>query len=423
MVKNVVNIGLLGLGTVGIGVVKVTEKLDNLNISKIAVRNISKARDVNFNDKLTVDAYQIINDPSISIIVEVIGGVEPAFEYITNSIKNGKHIVTANKELIAKKGAEIFALADKHNVRVLYEASVGGGIPLVMPLKQSLAANKVGSIAGILNGTTNYILTKMELEKAEFFYVLAEAQRLGYAEADPTSDVEGHDAAYKLSILASIAYEQKIDVSKIYCEGISKVSPVDINYAQELGYKIKLIAMAKDVGNNMLDVRVHPSLVSIDHPLASISGVTNALTVNGDAVGEVNFSGPGAGQLPTASAVVGDVLALVSDIKNVDNILPSMKSHYDHSANILPMDDTTSSFYVRVHAKDMPGVIGSMGTACGNHGVSLSGVIQKDMLDNGSAVIILLTHEVKESAMRAAIEDISKQISTDNVANIIRVFK
>lgn len=423
MVKNIVNIGLLGLGTVGMGVVKVIKNLDNVNISKIAVRNISKVREVDLGDKLTVDALDVINDPNISIIVEVIGGVDPAFDYISASIKNGKHIVTANKELIAKKGAEIFELAEKHKVRVLYEGSVGGGIPLIMPLKQSLAANKVNSIAGILNGTTNYILTKMEQEKTEFQEVLEEAQRLGYAEADPTSDVEGHDAAYKLSILASIAYEQKIDVNKIYCEGISKVSPVDIDYALELGYKIKLIAMAKEVDDNRIDVRVHPALVSINHPLASINGVTNALTVNGDAVGEVNFSGPGAGQLPTASAVVGDVLALVSDINNVNNILPSMKSHYDHSANILPMDDTLSSFYVRIHAKDVPGVIGSMGTACGNHGVSLSGVIQKDMLEGGAARIILLTHEVKESDMRAAIEDISKQHSTDIVANIIRVFK
>ncbi|MGD9579804.1 MAG: homoserine dehydrogenase, partial [Vampirovibrionia bacterium] len=256
-----------------------------------------------------------------------------------------------------------------------------------------------------------------------FLDVLAEAQQLGYAEADPTSDVEGFDAAYKLSILASMAYAQKIDVNKIYCEGISKISPVDIDYALELGYKIKLIAMAKEVDNGMIDVRVHPSLVSITHPLASINGVTNALTVNGDAVGEVNFSGPGAGQLPTASAVVGDIIAIVNDINNVDNILPSMKSHYDNNASILPMDDTTSSFYVRIHAKDIPGVIGSMGTACGNHGVSLSGVIQKDIVEGDVARIILLTHEVKESAMRAAIKDISEHLSTDIVANIIRVFK
>lgn len=423
MPDNIINVGILGLGTVGTGVVKVLSNQEKIKIKKIAEKDLNKKRDINVDGLLTADAMEVIQDPEISIIIEVIGGTSPAFDFVTAAIKSGKHVVTANKELLAKRGTEIFQLATKHNVTVLYEASVGGGIPIIMPVKQSLAANKVQSIAGILNGTTNYILTKMEQDKLEFADVLAEAQALGYAEADPTSDIEGHDAAYKIAILASISFGQRIDIAKIYCEGISKISPVDIAYASELGYKIKLIAMAKLTESKKLDVRVHPALVSKTHPLASINGVTNALSVYGDAVGEVNFSGPGAGQMPTASAVVGDILAIAREMNKTDNVLPSMRCNHTNEADIMPIEDTVSSFYVRFNSMDKPGVIGHMGQACGNHGVSLSGVIQKDMLDGGCARIILLTHEVKESSMQAAIKEISQHYSTKEIANVIRVFK
>lgn len=421
MANKVVNIGILGLGTVGTGVFKVVQNISSLNIKKIADLDINKERDIDAKSLMTTDYMEIINDDEIKIVVEVMGGVEHAFKAITSAIKKGKHVVTANKELIAKKGAEIFQLAEENNVVVLYEASVGGGIPIIMPLKQSLAANKILSIAGILNGTTNYILTKMAVEKAEFADVLKEAQQLGYAEADPTSDIEAYDSAYKISILSSIAFESKVDVTKVYREGISKISTIDIDYASELGYNIKLIALSKPVQHNLIDVRVHPTLVSKQHTLANINGVTNAISVLGDAVNEVNFSGPGAGQLPTASAIVGDILAITSEMDSTKNILPSMKSSYSKDAELLPISETINSYYVRIHAFDKPGVIGALGSACGKHGISLQGVIQKDIIDGDIARIILITHEVKESQMQAAIADIASQESTKSIENVIRV--
>lgn len=418
-----INIGLLGLGTVGTGVYKILKDHPAINFKKIAEKNLSASRDISIpTEILTSDVMDVVNDPDISIIIELIGGISPAFEAITTAIKSGKHVATANKELIAKRGPEIFDLASKHNVSVLYEASVGGGIPIIMPMKQSLAANKILSVAGILNGTTNYILSKMEEEKTEFASVLKDAQKLGYAEADPTSDVEGYDAAYKIAILASIAFGVRIDVNKIYREGISKISTIDIEYAEELGYKIKLIAMAKITDTDKLDIRVHPMLVPKNHPLASINGVTNAISVCGDAVGNVNFSGPGAGQMAAASAVVGDVLSILNEMDYTSNILPSMRCKHTSEGNVVPVEETINSYYVRFHSVDKPGVIGNMGNACGKHGVSLSGVIQKDMLEDGCAIIILLTHQVKESAMQAALKEIEQQDTTKLIANVMRVF-
>jgi len=318
-----VSIGLLGLGTVGSGVVKVLNKFENIEIKKIAVKNLDKTRNIeNLNPEiLTTNPETIANDPDIQSVVEVIGGISPALELITKAIENGKHIVTANKELIAKHGKVLFNLAKKHNVVILYEAAVAGGIPIVMPIVQSLAGNKISKIAGILNGTTNYILTKMEEEGSSFEQVLKEAQDLGYAEADPAGDVQGHDAAYKVAILASIAFNKRININDIYKEGISNISPEDIKHANNFGYKIKLIALAQDVGE-ALDVRVHPMLVPKKHPLASINDVLNAVVVEGDAVGRVMFSGPGAGEFPTASSVAGDVLSLAGEIDKTGCPLP-----------------------------------------------------------------------------------------------------
>lgn len=423
MSDKIIKVGLLGLGTVGGGVFKILEKFPNIKITKIAAKNIDKNKELKVKDILTENVMNVASDPEISIMIEVIGGVEPAFEAITTAIKSGKHVVTANKELIAKKGSEIFDLANKHNVSFLYEASVAGGIPIIMAMKQSLAANKIKSVAGILNGTTNYILTKMESEKAEFKDVLYEAQKLGYAEADPTSDIDGHDAAYKISILASIAFNYCSNINKIYREGIRNISTTDINYASELGYRIKLIAMANLIDNNKIDVRVHPTLVPKLHPLASINGVTNAVSVCGDAVGEVNFSGPGAGEMPTASSVAGDVLAIVKSINETSKVLPSMRTNYSTDGNMVSIDETINSYYIHILSFDKPGVIGSLGYICGKHGVSLLSVIQKDLLEGNVARIILLTHQVKESAMQAALKEIAEHESTKAVINVIRVFK
>lgn len=422
MKEKIVKVGILGLGTVGTGVIKIIKKHSNIKIVKVAVRDINKKRDVDLPlDILTTDVMNVVNNPEIDVLIEVIGGIDIAYNAIIVAIKSGKHIVTANKELISKKGSEIFDLAKQYNVSVLYEASVAGGIPIIMPIKQSLAANEIEKVAGILNGTTNYILSKMESEKAEFKDVLAEAQELGYAEADPTDDVDGNDAAYKLSIISSLAFGKKVDISKIYRKGIREISTVDIDYALELGYKIKLIAIGRLVDDGRLDLRVHPTLVPINHPLASINGVTNAISVLGDAVGEVNFSGPGAGEMPTASSVVADLLSIVREINKTDNVLPSMRCNHTEEADILPIEETVNSYYVRLNSKDTPGVIGKIGNACGKYGVSLAGVIQKDYLDGDIARIILLTHEVKESAILSALKEIEQQSATQCIANVIRV--
>ncbi|MEI8389278.1 MAG: homoserine dehydrogenase [bacterium] len=416
-------IGLLGLGTVGSGVVKVLSKFENIEIKKIAVKNLNKARTVkNLNPEiLTDDPASIINDPEIKIVVEVIGGISPALELITQAIQNGKHIITANKELIAKHGKILFELAKKHNVVILYEAAVAGGIPIVMPIVQSLAGNKISKIAGILNGTTNYILTKMEEEGRDFQQVLKEAQTLGYAEADPTGDVEGYDAAYKIAILSSIAFNKRIDINEIYKEGINNISPEDIKHANEFGYKIKLIAMAQSDGD-ALDIRVHPMLVPKKHPLANINDVLNAIVVEGDAVGRVMFSGPGAGEFPTASSVAGDVLSIAGEIEKTGCPLPIMRcKHDDTNAKILDINETKNKYYINVQTENFPGVIGELGTICGKHGINLHGIIQQGVVKDNTASIVLLTESACEKDIRAAVKEISEKPTVKAVKNLIRV--
>ena len=301
-------LGLIGLGTVGCGVYKTVEELDNVEIVKVAVKNINKQRPVEVpTDMLTDNPYEVVNDPNIDVVVELIGGVTPAFDYISKAIENGKHIVTANKELLAKKGEELFNLAEKYNRVVLYEAAIAGGIPIIMPIKTILAGNKINKIQAILNGTTNYILTKMDVDGASYEDVLKEAQQLGYAETDPTGDVEGFDAAYKITTLATIAFKKRIKIENVYREGITKIRKEDMAQANEFGYKIKLIATATIDENDNADVRVHPMLVSKNTMLAHIDYVTNAVAISGHPIGNIVLSGPGAGEFPTASSVVGDI--------------------------------------------------------------------------------------------------------------------
>jgi len=416
-------IGLLGLGTVGGGVVKVLSKFENIEIKKIAVKNLSKTRNIkNLNPEILTDKPEtVINDPEIKIIVEVIGGINPALELITQAIQNGKHIVTANKELIAKHGKVLFELAKKHNVVILYEAAIAGGIPIVMPIVQSLAGNKISKIAGILNGTTNYILTKMEEKGSSFEHVLKEAQELGYAEADPTGDVQGYDAAYKIAILSSIAFNKRININEIFKSGIENISPEDIKNADNFGYKIKLIALAQDCGN-ALDVRVHPMLVPKKHPLASINDVLNAIVVEGDAVGRVMFSGPGAGELPTASSIAGDVLSIAGEIEKTGFPLPIMRcKHDDTNAKILDINETKNKYYINVQTENFPGVIGELGTICGKHGISLYNIIQHGVSEDKTASIVLLTEVSCEKDIQSAVKEISEKPTVKAIKNLIRV--
>lgn len=288
---NKLKIGLIGLGTVGCGVYKTIQNIDNVEIVKIAVKNINKPRSVEVpREMLTDNPYDVVNDPSIDVVVELIGGVEPAYDYISTAIKNGKHIVTANKELLAKKGEELFILSEEYNRVVLYEAAIAGGIPIIMPIKTILAGNKINRIQAILNGTTNYILTKMDVDGASYEDVLKEAQELGYAETDPTGDVEGFDAAYKITTLSTIAFKKRVKIENVYREGITKIRKEDMAKANEFGYKIKLIATATIDENDNADVRVHPMLVSKDSMLAHIDYVTNAVAISGHPIGNIVLS-------------------------------------------------------------------------------------------------------------------------------------
>lgn len=417
-----VKLGLIGLGTVGTGVVKVLKDFDNIEIVKIAVKNINKKRDIeNFDTSLlTTDPYEIVNNPDIDIVVEVIGGIEPAYELLKTAVQNKKHIVTANKELLAKKGQQLFKLANQNNVSILYEAAIAGGIPIIMPIKTTLAGNKINKIEAILNGTTNYILTKMEKEGVSYEEVLAEAQKLGYAETDPTGDVEGYDSAYKIATLATIALNQRVDINKIYREGITKISAKDMQFAKELGYKIKLIALARLTNDNRADVRVHPMLVPIKDCLASINGVTNSVVLEGFPVGRVMFAGPGAGEFPTASSVLGDILAIAGSLGS-NNMLPFMKCNHEINAQQVDIKDTVNRYYISVTAANTPGVIGTIGEICGRHNISLASVLQKGIDKENTAEIVVITEESKENDVNAAISEFNNNKNIIKINNLIRV--
>lgn len=413
-----VRIGIIGLGTVGSGVFKTLQKVDNVEVVKIAVKNINKKRSVNVDSSLLTDnPYDIINDPSIHVVVELVGGVEPTWDYISTALRNGKHIVTANKELLAKKGEELFNLAEECNRVVLYEAAIAGGIPLIMPIKTIMAGNKLNKIQAILNGTTNYILTKMDVDAASYEEVLAEAQKLGYAETNPTGDVEGFDAAYKITTLATIAFKTRVKLENVYREGITKVRREDMVKANELGYKIKLIASASIDENNNADVRVHPMLVSKKTMLAHIDYVTNAVEISGHPIGTVVFSGPGAGEFPTASSVVGDILAIVNEFGKTDYMLPMMRCHHHSLANPIHIDDTINKYYISITAPNAIGVIAKIGTICANKNISLSSIVQKGVSENNTADITVITEKCQEKLIKEVVEELSEC----TVNSIIRV--
>ena len=415
---NKLRIGIIGLGTVGTGVYKTLQGMNNIEIVKVAVKNINKPRAVEVpTTMLTNNPYEVVNDPSVDVVVELIGGVSPAWEYIETAIKNGKHIVTANKELLAKKGEELFNLAEKHNRVVLYEAAIAGGIPIIMPIKTILAGNKIRKIHAILNGTTNYILTKMDVDGASYEDVLKEAQQLGYAETDPTGDVEGFDAAYKITTLATIAFKKRIKIENVYREGITKIRKEDMAKANEFGYKIKLIATATIDENDNADVRVHPMLISKDTTLAHIDYVTNAVAISGHPIGNIVLSGPGAGEFPTASSVVGDILAIAAEFGKTDYMLPMMRCHHHSQAKPVKIEDTFNKYYISITAPNAIGVIAKIGTICANKNISLSSILQKGVSSDNTADITVITELAQEKLIREVVDE----LKDCTVNSIIRV--
>lgn len=411
-------VGIIGLGTVGSGVFKTLQYFrDTIEIVQIATKDPDKNKGVNFSN-ITDDANEIVTNPEIDVVVEVAGGAGVMFELLKTAIRNKKHIVTANKELLAKHGAELMDLANENNVVVLYEAAVAGGIPIINTIKTSLCANEFSRMSGILNGTTNYILTKMEERGASYQEVLKEAQELGYAEADPTGDVEGYDTMYKTAILASIVFHKRIDISKIYREGITKISAQDIKVADELGYKIKLIGLAqREIGG--LDIRVHPMLVSKQNVISSVSNAINAVQILGEPVSEVMLTGPGAGELPTSSSVVGDILAIASEYGYCDKILPMSRCTHTEMARQMDISQTSNSYYMSITAKNAVGTIGLIGTVCGNHKINLSSILQRGVV-NHVANIVVLTENCLESDMQKAIDELNSRDGI-KVENLIRV--
>src|SRR5919198_934271 len=420
-------VGLLGLGTVGSGVARVLiDKRDALErrigrpveICKVLVREPTKQRPVSVSAPMVTEARAVIDDPNVDVIVEVIGGGEPARSFILAAIEQGKHVVTANKEVMAKHGTTILEAAAAKGVSVAYEASVGGGIPLIGPFQLDLAANHIQSLVGIVNGTTNYILTRMTETGAAFADALREAQELGYAEPDPTNDVEGWDAAYKLAILASLAFGTPVMPEQVHREGITRVSDRDILYAAELGYTIKLLAIGRLTGGQ-IDARVHPALVHRGSMLASVDGVFNAVQVEGDLIGTALFYGRGAGSEPTASAVVADLIALGTSVGR------GSAQTVAHRAEVRPMSLLRTRYFLRLLTLDRPGVMASITTVLGDRGISLASVVQKESVvlgdDVPGAEIVLTTHQASEAALQDAISTLRHMPVVKTIGNLLRV--
>ena len=425
--KDVINIGLIGFGVVGSGAVRILQENadeiarkvgSRLVIKRIADLDITTPRQVSVGPSiLTMNADDVIDDPEIDIVVETIGGVNPAGDFIRRALRAGKHVVTANKELIAKEGKSLLPLAGELGRDFMFEASVGGGIPIIRPLKSCLAGNEILEIKGIVNGTTNYILTRMASEGLSYEEVIPDAQARGYAERDPTADVEGHDAAYKIAILASIAFTSRVDVNKVYREGITSIAAEDVVYANELGYVIKLLAIAKQIDGAVL-VRVHPAFVPKGHPLSHVNDVFNGIYVRGSAVGEVMFYGPGAGSLAAGSAVVGDIIDIARNINH--GATARIPCTCFKNRAMLTMDSVRCKNYIRVRTDDKPRVLASIATAFGDNNVSIESVLQK-VLPDSKAEIVWLTHEAAEPDMRAALDAIAALSVVDRVGSWIRV--
>lgn len=431
MIRRSVGIGLIGIGVVNGQVARVLTGKPELLAErvgcplvlrkvKILPQDYSRPLVKEMNPQLfTTDDDEFFNTPGIDIVVEAMGGEHPAFEYLQKVLSSGKHAVTSNKEVIAKRGAELIATAQAHKVGLLHEASVGGGIPLIAPLQNGLVANRISAIHAIINGTTNYILSRMAREGGDFNAALKKAQELGYAEANPRDDIEGIDATNKLAILASLAFRRKVLPQDIYHEGISRMSARDFRYASELGFAIKLLAIAKQDAQS-IEVRVHPVFIPQDTFLAKVDGVYNAIQVEGDLVGKVLFFGEGAGALATSSAMVSDVVTLAKFV--AQGIEYEDKRSFDLNIPIKPMDEVATRYYIRINTLDMPGVLAQISRVLGDRRISISSAIQKET-DTGSqtAEIVLMTYPAREAAMQEALREISSLNVVKEVSNFIRV--
>ena len=424
-----IGVGLLGLGVVGGGVADVllndsqalARKVGRaLDLRRVLVRDPSRPRSVDIPAAmLTTNSQEVLNDENVSIIVELLGGEEPSRTYISQALQSGRHVVTANKEVMAKYGPELMAQARRSDVYLRFEASVAGGIPIIAPLTRDLLANDITSIHAIINGTTNYILTRMAQDHADFSEVLQEAQARGYAEADPTSDVEGHDAAYKLAILASLAFHTPVDIGKVYREGITRLESRDFRYAQELGYAIKLLAVAARDGDSV-QARVHPCLIPQDHILAKVDGAFNAVEVQGDLIDRVVFHGPGAGREPTTSAVIADLIEVGRCAYSGAEVI--QPSSADHSLTVADVSSLVDRYYLRLLIADRPGVLAQIARVLGDLDISIASVLQKDTdPSTGTAEIVITTHPARESAVQQSLTMLEGLEVVSGVRNMIRI--
>jgi len=426
-------VGLLGFGTIGTGVVKMFQKNAELmeqrlgarlSLARIADLDITSDRGVALeNGMLTSRVEEVLDNPQIDIVIELIGGYEPARSFVLRAIENGKHVVTANKALLAIHGDEIFGAAEKHGVEVFFEAAVGGGIPVISAIKESLCANRFGSVFGILNGTCNYILSRMTSEGEDFDLVLKDAQVQGYAEADPTFDIEGVDAAHKLALLMSLCFGTRVRFEDIYTEGISSISALDIQFAREFGYKIKLLAISKK-DNGRIEARVHPTMIPLNQPLADVDGVFNAVCLSGDFVGPIMLYGLGAGMEATASAVMGDVMAIGRNLLAGAKVrTPSMGYVMDQVTElaIKSMDDVETQYYLRFAATDKPGVLAQISGILGRHDISIASMIQPERREGGAVPIVLMTHEAREANIRRALLEIDALQVVQDRSHFIRI--
>ena len=426
--SDMIEIGILGMGNIGSEFVEILQKQTaeieqasnkKIQISKILVSNLNKKRNTGVNDNvLTTNPDEIFKNENISIVIELMGGVDPAFEYVSKCLDSKKSVITANKDLIATHGKSLFLKAKSNNVSILFEAAVASGTPIISTLVRDLSYSNINSIRAIINGTSNFILSEMEEKNTEFDDALELAQKLGYAEPDPTNDVEGYDARYKLAILSSLSFNTEIEYNKLYVEGISNIDSIDFQYAKELGYSIKLLAIAEKDKNNIL-ARVHPTMIDSNSPLAKISGAMNAVEIKENLLGTVIIQGPGAGPSPTSSGLLSD---LINILKNSNNVLPSTPS-LNNKFKVLNIDYLESRFYLRFIVKDKAGVLSKMSNILGEENISIASVIQKENvnLDDNYADLVFMTYKCTQSSVNKALEKISKLSIVETLKSMIRV--